>query len=237
MTDERAPIALQIKRRAQVRRRRRRVTVVVAVLVLAAVAAWIVAYSPALTVRQVRVEGASLVTSDEVVAAAAVGLGQPMVRVDGGAVAARVTAALPAVASAKVSRQWPGTLVIKVTERAIVYQVASGGGYDWVSADGTVFNNSTDAQPVPQASVALNDPSLLGDVAVVVQALPADVATHVQSMAAPTPDSITIELDGDRQVVWGSADQSDLKAQVLVPLLNIPGHVYDVSAPSNPAVR
>ena len=38
------------------------------------------------------------------------------------------------------------------------------------------------------------------------------------------------------RVVWGSADQSALKAQVIVPLLQQKGTVYDVSAPSNPTV-
>ena len=198
---------------------------------------WLIGFSSLLAVRQVQVDGVSLVSADDVRAAAAVPAGQPLARVDEEAVAARVTAALPAVAAVKITRHWPSTLVITVTERVAVYQVSAAGAYNWVSADGVVFHTSADAQPVPSAIVALGDQTLLRDVATVVAALPAELAGHVLWLAAPTRDSISLQLDGDRQVVWGSAEQSDLKAQVIVALLNVPGHVYDVSAPAHPAVR
>jgi len=236
MTDA-GPSALQVRRRLTNRRRVRRRGIVVLVALLALLAAWVVVFSPVLSVRQVKVDGASIVSADDVQTAAAVPIGRPMAQVHQSDVASRITNALPAVLSATVSRQWPSTLVIHVTERTIAYQVASGGGFGWVSDDGVVFNVTPDSQAVPLVDVATGDPKLLTDVATVVKAIPAGLMPNVQSMSAATRDSITLQLDDGRQVVWGSADQSALKAQVIVPLLNVPGTVYDVSSPSTPAVR
>jgi len=146
-------------------------------------------------------------------------------------------AALPEVGSVIVTRHWPGTLTIRVTERSIVFQVVDAGGYGWVSADGTVFHVSPDPQPVPTATTGVEGQKMLAAIATVVVALPTDLVSHVASVFAPTADSITLQLDDGRQIMWGSAERSDLKAQVVVPLLTVPGTVYDVSAPSNPAVR
>ena len=236
MPDE-AGVVLSVRRQQARRRRVRRVVVagLVALAVLAAV--WIVGFSTVLGVRDVQVDGASLVTASDVQTAAAVPSGTPLIRVDQNAVASRVVAALPEVATVTVSRHWPGTVVIHVTERSTVFQVLDGGVYHWISADGIDFHTSQASQSVPTAAVGLDDQQLLADLATVVASLPADLASPVVSVTAETRDSITLTLDDGRQVVWGSADQSALKAQVIVPLLNVPGKVYDVSAPSNPAVR
>jgi len=228
---------MQVRRRMIGKRRTRRVVTAALVVVVLLTAGWVVGFSSAFSVRQVTVDGASIVTVDEVRAAAAIPAGQPLALVRDADVANRITAAIPAVASATVSRRWPSTLVIHVMERAIVYEVLQAGGYGWVSADGVMFNTSADAQPVPTVTVPTSDQALLTDVATVVQAIPASVAPDVTSLAAQTRDSITLQLSGGRQVVWGSADQSELKAQVLVALLDVPGTVYDISSPSNPAVR
>ena len=63
--------------------------------------------------------------------------GTPLARVDTDAVAARV-GALPPVASVEVSRSWPGTLVIDVTERSPVAAVATPTGFVLLDAAGVV---------------------------------------------------------------------------------------------------
>jgi len=227
----------QVRRRQARRRRLRRGIVIGLVAAVILTLAWLVGFSAVLSVQKVEGDGVTLVSADDVITAAAVPVGTPLIRVSQAAVAERVTAALPEAEAVTISRRWPNTLVIHVTERAIVYQVVYGGAYHWVSADGLKFHTTPDAQPVPIAVVPVDDQKLLADVAIVVQALPAALALHLASITALTADSITLYLDDGRQVMWGSAEQSDLKAQVIVPLMNVPGTVYDVSAPSNPAVR
>ena len=236
MTDDRHAPSFQV-RRQQSRRRRLRRSLLAALVVLVAVGlVWLVGFSTVLGVNQVQVDGTSLVSADQVLAAAQVVSGTPLARVNGKAIAARVET-IPEVADVTVSRHWPNTLVINVTERVVVYQVLTGGEYRWVDATGTAFHSSDDAQPVPVVTLNTTDQQLMGDVATVVTALPADLTPHVESIMAGTRDSITLSLDDGRQIVWGSAEQSALKAQVIGPLLQFPGTVYDVSAPANPAVR
>jgi len=55
-------------------------------------------------------------------------------------------------------------------------------------------------------------------------------------VSAATPDQIVIELSGGARLVWGSAEQSEQKAQVAAALLTQAGSVYDVSSPSHPAI-
>ena len=51
-----------------------------------------------------------------------------------------------------------------------------------------------------------------------------------------TVDQISLVLRDERIVLWGSADESDLKAEVLGPLLSRPGQTYDVSVPGQATV-
>ena len=46
-----------------------------------------------------------------------------------------------------------------------------------------------------------------------------------------------VRLRDGAKVIWGSAEQSELKSQVLATLLPLGGDVFDVSAPGFPARR
>jgi cell division protein FtsQ len=59
----------------------------------------------------------------------------------------------------------------------------------------------------------------------------------VDHLEVATVDQISLALTGGKTVVWGSADQSELKAEVIGPLLKQPGSVYDVSAPGQPTIK
>jgi cell division protein FtsQ len=71
----------------------------------------------------------------------------------------------------------------------------------------------------------------------VADALPAKVKRRVATIQARTPDGIRLQLTDGDTVVWGSAADSPLKAEVLTALLKQPATTYDVSAPHYPAVR
>jgi len=237
MSDDGHPASFQIRRQQSRRRRVRRTLLAVLIALVVVGLVWLVGFSTVLGINRVQVTGASLVSADQVAAAAQLVPGMPLARVDSKALAGRVTAAIPEVASVTVSRHWPNTLVIHVSERVAVYQVLTGGNYQWVDATGDVFHTSPDAQAVPVVTVDTTDQQLVRDVATVVTALPADLSPDVASITAATRDSITLDLNDGRQVIWGSADQSELKAQVIDPLLKQPGSVYNVSALANPAVH
>lgn len=100
--------------------------------------------SPRFAVREVRVGATAHVAEDEVIALAGVSPGDRLLAVDTDAVAARV-AAHPWVASARVRRMLPSTLVIDVTERQAVASALLGTLY-LVDSGGHPFKCATMAE-------------------------------------------------------------------------------------------
>lgn len=220
-------------------RRRRGVTLVLALIALVALAAAgaVVWFSPVLTARQVRVTGVRTLSVAQVLGTAHVPLGRPLARLSTQAVADRV-AALPPVRSARVSRSWPDTVKIVVTERTAVLAVRRSAGYVLVDDQGAAY--LTVASSPASVLLAEVDPAntqLLTRLGIVAQALPAQLRAQVSSVAATTPDGIGLKLRGGNTVFWGSADQSAVKAEVLLALLKHRANSYDVSAPQSPAVH
>jgi cell division septal protein FtsQ len=111
------------------------------VLALAAIAggvAWALLGSRLLVVRSVEVTGTgngSEVSRAQVLAAARIPHGLPLIRVNTSAAARRV-ARLHDVQSAQVSRGWPDAIVITVRLRTAVFAVVAPGGYELVDAFG-----------------------------------------------------------------------------------------------------
>ncbi len=99
---------------------------------------WVLLASPWLAVDEVAITGTGRTTPQQVLKAAAVPAGTPLAKVDAGAVAARIER-LPAVASVEVSRGWPRTLQLDVTERVAVAGVLRDGKVDLVDATGVPF--------------------------------------------------------------------------------------------------
>lgn len=220
-------------------RRRRWVIAGIALGVLAVLGAlaWLLLGSDAFGVRTVAVQGNTIVATDDVRRLAEVPAGTPLARVDVNAVATRVSG-LPAVARVSVARVWPHTISIQVTERTPMFAIETTGGYWIVDDAGVVFQSAAVPPPgLMVASVPGGDPRLVRDLATVLRALPAPLRSRLDQVGAATADSITLELANGTTIIWGSAEQSELKAQVLVKLMERKHRIYDVSAPSSPVTR
>ena len=227
---------ITLRRRNDRRRRWLLAGIAALVVALLATAAWLVLGSDVLGVRTVAVSGNTITNTDDVRRLAELPTGTPLARVDLEGVATRV-AGLPAVKTVKVAREWPNTVTVQITERSPLFAIETPGGY-WIADDqGVVFKSSADADGLMVASVSNGDPRLIRDLGTVLSALPAGLRSRVDKVGADTVDSIVLYLPGGNRIVWGSADQSPLKAQVVLPLLKQQGTVYDVSAPSNPTIR
>ncbi|MDR0836974.1 MAG: FtsQ-type POTRA domain-containing protein [Propionibacteriaceae bacterium] len=229
-------VALQIRKHQAGRRRAKRIVLAVLIFAIVAAAVWALLFSDWLRVRKVEVSGNSLCPTETVLLVADVAQGTPMARVDLEQVAAAVET-IPAVAHANVSRSWPNTITIAVVERTIAFQRLNADIYQWIAADGVIFNATTERQGVPVLRSASTDQRLMADVATVAQALPEPVLAALVEIQAASRDTIVIQLDSGEQIIWGNAEESDLKAQVVVALLPLDGWVYDVSAPGFPTVR
>ena len=221
-------------------RRPHRSTVVLLVAVLLlGIGTYVAYFSPLLVVREVAVAGQRSVKADEVVAAAAVPMGTPLARQDVQGIAQRATR-IPAVQAASVTRQWPSTLLVTVTERQAVFAVRQGGDFLMVDGSGVAFDRVASA---PRGSVQVEadpaDRALLVDVGTVAAALPTELVREVRLLSAAGRERISLRLRSGLTVNWGSAADSPLKAQIVTALLeqDKPRATIDVSSPNNPAVR
>jgi cell division protein FtsQ len=215
------------------------VGVVAAVVALAGALGWVVGGTGVLGVRTVTVTGLRTLRTADVLAVAAVPVGQPLARVDTAAMAGRVRA-IPGVARVAVTRSWPRTLRIAVTERHGVAVIRTGGTLWLVDGAGVRFQRLDRAPPgLPRLAVrdaAPGDPTVAAALAAVA-AIGPPLRAQVLVVAADTPYSVRLTLTGGRTVTWGDGTEGAAKARVLAALLARPGKVYDVSTPSVVTVR
>lgn len=139
------------RRRIEVRRvqgrRRLRLLIALLVVLLLTVGAWAVARSPVTDVDRIEVVGAERTPAADVVRATAIRRGSPMIKVDEGRAARRVEA-LPWIDAAEVSRDWPGTVVVTVTERAATAVTSTdAGAWALVDPSGRVLEVVADIPP------------------------------------------------------------------------------------------
>ncbi|WP_367136078.1 MULTISPECIES: cell division protein FtsQ/DivIB [Streptomyces] len=236
-------------------RGRRLILWAVAAVLAGGAAGWALYGSSWLRATRVEVSGTRVLTPDEVRAAADVKLGGPLVSVDTDAIGERLRAALPRIESVNVERSWPHAVGLKVVERqpkAIVQDTSDsakrgkfieidGAGVRFATVDQAprgVPRLTVEPSATAEASLSRFGPERLEREGVrVAEALPADVRADTRAIRVRSYDSITLELTGDRTVVWGSGERGEAKARALTALLKAARGAdhFDVSAPSAPA--
>lgn len=235
-------------RRFTRRSRHRRATLVslgaVVLLLVASVA--VAVFSPLLSLQTIRVEGTERVDASAVQTALDGQLGTPLAMIDFDEVT-RELAAFPLIASYVTETAPPHTLVVRIQERQPVATVAAGEGFELVDPAGVVVQELDARQegvPLVDVGGAALDGPAYRSVAEVLLALPVTLRSTVDTVTASTADDVTLQLTSGERVVWGSADESAKKAQVLAGLIadqarRDPGASveYDVSAPDNGIIR
>jgi cell division protein FtsQ len=213
-----------------------------AALAIAAGVAWALLGSRFLVVRSVQVTGTGpQVSRAQVLAAARIPAGLPLIRVNTAAVAQRV-GRIRQVQSAQVSRNWPHTVVISVRLRTPVFAVAVlRGGYALVDAYGVDVRDAAHHPPgLPLLQLIAGaagpaGPSSLRPVAsaaaAVLRELPPRIARRVAVVTAPTPADVSLQLANGVVIVWGDTSRSAEKARELALLMRTHARLYDVSAP------
>lgn len=194
-------------------------------------------FSPALSVRQIQVQGRTALSQEQVRQALDVAVGTPLLQVDLNGAAARV-AALPRVARATVNRDYPSALVVSVQERVPVVFIDKPDGAHLLDLHGVDFATGPPTPDVPRLIVPHPVPGdLLTSTALgVLAALPPTVRTQVAQLAPVSPVDLRFTLGDGRTVRWGAPEETERKGAVLAALLTQPGHTYDVSSPGLPTV-
>ncbi len=211
-------------------------TAVIAVLVVGL--GLLLYFTPIMSARSIVVTGLGAVTQDEVVAAAGVASGTPLLQVDTDAVAERV-AGIRRVASVRVQRQYPSTLRVTVVERIPIVVRDYPDGVHLFDRDGVDFATAPPPPGVPYLDTehpGPGDPATKAALQVMTSLRP-EVAGQVGRVSAPSVAAITLTLIDGRVVVWGTTDRTEEKALKLAALLTQPGQTYDVSSPDLPTVK
>jgi cell division protein FtsQ len=231
-------------------------------LLLGGLALWLLYGSAWLRVESVTVGGERVLTERQVLDAADVPVGDPLVSVDPDAVESRLLERLPRIDSVEVARSWPHGVELEITERKPVVVMVQdapngeGGGderagrgrsYAEVDDEGVRFGTVADRpEGVPVLALDLAaSPSrhrfgaerMRGEAVRVAAALPERVRRDTRIIRVRSYDSITLEMSGGRTVMWGSGEDSEAKARSLVLLMKAADGAerFDVSVPSAPA--
>ncbi|MEV5539472.1 FtsQ-type POTRA domain-containing protein [Saccharopolyspora shandongensis] len=209
-----------------------------AVLAAVTAVALVLYFTPLLGVRSVQVVGNATLGQDQVVQAAGIELGTPMLQVDVDQIHDRLQV-VPKIAAVQVSLSWPSTVQVQVTERVPVAFLVARNGIQLVDAGGVPFEAVPDRPAdLPELRVreASQNDAATRAAMTVLMALSQPVRADVTAVIAENPKDIRLTLKGDREVHWGTLEETPRKAAILPPLLTRPGDVYDVTTPALPTV-
>ena len=207
----------EIRRFTQRSRRRRIIWLssigAVVLLIGGSVAA---AYSPLFAVEKITVVGAASLDPAAIEAALGDQVGTPLALVDTSEVKAALLA-FPLIETYALEARPPHDLTVRIVERTPVGVIRSSAGYTLVDAAGVALSTTAD-QPAGQPVIDVDggvESRAFQSAGLVVRALPADVRAALTGVRATTADDVTLTLDSGLTVVWGSAEESGLKALTL----------------------
>ena len=227
------------------RLRRRRLVAALGVLLVLAVLAGVLFLTPLLAVREVSVRGAQLTDPARVEQAVEGYRGVPLTRISKQEVRERV-GSIPQVRSIEVLLEPPHRLVVQLHERVPVAAVEDGDEFLVVDSEGVALTTAPAAEeagvPVVTGGREVVGSERFEAIAAVLAALPESVLAQLRTASAESLSSVELAFDDGRTVVWGTAEHSELKAQVLRELVEARGadsgvETYDVSSPTRPVVR
>jgi cell division protein FtsQ len=235
----------RLRRRDRRRGRRRpavsgmRLLVTTIVTILVVIAAFVVAYfTPLMSVRTIEVTGNSAVQAEEILAAAALSEGQPLMQVDTAAAAQRVSM-IPRIATVRVKREYPSTITISVVERvAVVFTQREGQKYlmDTLGFEFAQQDPPPGLAELRTANPGSGDPSTRAALTVMGE-VPPYVRDQIAAIEVDSPVDIVLRLKDNRTVVWGDDERNVEKAETLRHVLTQEGTEYNVSSPQNPTFK
>ncbi len=236
----------RIAERQRARRRLRVRAVVIAAVITLVLAGggYLALASPVLALRadDVTVAGTNTIVSDDDVMALVEPLeGEPLLRLDTRGLREDLRS-VTGVLDAGVERDFPHGLTIAITPRVPVASVEEDGGYVMLDAEGVELGSTDDpVDGIPTVEVPVGTADTADALTAVLAALEAmseaGLLEQVSAASASSAYEVELTLAEGATVLWGSAEDSELKAAVLGELLAVDAQVYDVSAPLSPITR
>lgn len=245
------------KERAPLTRARKLLYTASALAIIAVLYVVLVFFSPLLATQKITVRGTSLLETTQVEQKLEPLRGVPLTRIDEKKVR-ELIGQDNVIRSVQVESRPPHELVVTLKERTAVAVVKQGDTYHTVDSDGVSLLESA-TQPdtsVPLVRFSGDDPQTSAEfrtISTALSAMPSELLAQVKEAGATSTSSITLTLRDNTTVQWGTAEESELKAKVLLSLRQAIAKraqeetsseaqtqkvtVYDVSAPRVPVTR
>ena len=245
------------KERAPLTRARKLLYTASALAIITVLYVVLVFFSPLLATQKITVRGASLLETTQVEQKLEPLRGVPLTRIDEKKVR-ELIGQDNVIRSVQVESRPPHELVVTLKERTAVAVVKQGDTYHTVDSDGVSLLESA-TQPdtsVPLVRFSGDDPQTSAEfhtISTALSAMPSELLAQVKEASATSTSSITLTLRDNTTVQWGTAEESELKAKVLLSLRQAIAKraqeensseaqtqkvaVYDVSAPRVPVTR
>ncbi|WP_313969018.1 cell division protein FtsQ/DivIB [uncultured Rothia sp.] len=245
------------KERAPLTRARKLLYTALALAIIAVLYVVLVFFSPLLATQKITVRGTSLLETTQVEQKLEPLRGVPLTRIDEKKVR-ELIGQDNVIRSVQVESRPPHELVVTLKERTAVAVVKQGDTYHTVDSDGVSLLESA-TQPdtsVPLVRFSGDDPQTSAEfrtISTALSAMPSELLAQVKEASATSTSSITLTLRDNTTVQWGTAEESELKAKVLLSLRQAIAKraqeessseaqtqkvtVYDVSAPRVPVTR
>lgn len=225
--------------------RRRRVVLVVLGVLVALIAAGATLFTPLFDVDRIIVRGATNATAESIVQASGVRTGDPLIMMDTHQVARRVDR-VPYVATARVKRVFPGTVIITVTERtAIAMATRDDATIALLDAAGRVVETRGEVPPgLPRIDGLTRIPAPGGTVeARTLPGVLAELPPGLRSLVAVLvvqDNEVQVQLVDEVTILLGDPRYIPAKGAVAEAVLSRskPGtRVVDVRVPTVPVTR
>lgn len=212
------------------KRRRRLLAWAAGGLATLAVAAAIAPFTPLMPVRTIDVAGNKAVDTATVEELTGIAPDTPMGRVDLSA-AAHSVAGNPWVKSVTVSRSWPSTIAVTMTEHTAVAYIAESDGTHLIDSEGKDF---LVADPPAEAielvgSGAADEAGRQRGVAIAAS-ISERARGQIAEIDAGSNDVVLHTTDG-RTVHWGAPEDNANKALALETVLQMEGHEFNIANP------
>lgn len=220
-------------------RRRRRTWLIAAGAVLGlALFVAVGTLSPMTAVREVRVQGASMVSMENLQTALSRFEGVPLTLVRDTEIH-RALEPFSLIQKYSVERIPPHTLVVKIEERDPVIAVAEDDEFRLLDPAGVLVSVVEEAESgIPTAEGGAADPAspAFAAAGMIIRDLPADIRKKLVSVTATSAQDVEFVLDDGTRVLWGEAARTQQKAAVLRSMMkSVPQAAkIDVSAPDAP---
>ena len=211
-------------------RRRRAALSIGGCLGIVAVLAAVAPFTPVVPMRGINVHGNHVLTEEYVQQLADIEPDTPMGRVDVRRAAQNI-AADPWVETVTVSRDWPSSVDVEVTEHVAVAFIVQDDGTHLIDSNGVDF---LVAEPPPQAIELVGAPVEDAEAMAAVVDIAASISEQARNEVAAidvAPLNHVLRTNDGRTIVWGASEDNENKSYALEAVLQMEGREFNITNP------